>query len=207
MGLAGPFFAARAASRGAAAQVPVHILRRRSLPCLLTARRVCTGSDRRPFKLSKALCAVAHDESPCAAGLWRRSARRRVRLTRACPCTTRSCLAIGGLKSSSGSHSVQVAQSLPRPSSERPMKQYACRLHADDVPVSLSWRKECALLHHLARRPVRLTRGVPAAFFSVAAALGMPTYSKPPQRSCHSCARASTQRVRRFPYSARWARS
>ena len=80
---------------------------------------MCSLSDRRPFKLSKATCAAAHSDLPC--------------------------LAVGGLKSSSGSFLVQAAQALPRPAAERPAKQYACRLSADDKPTSLAWRDSTLL--------------------------------------------------------------
>ena len=91
--------------------------RRLVLPARKPLRSLPLG-DRRPFKLSKALCAAAHSDAPC--------------------------LAVGGLKSSSGSYLVQVAQSLPRPDSERPTTQYACRLRGYDAPTALSWRNECA---------------------------------------------------------------
>ena len=105
--------------------------RRLVLPARKPLRSLPLG-DRRPFKLSKALCAAAHSDAPC--------------------------LAVGGLKSSSGSYLVQVAQSLPRPDSERPTTQYACRLRGYDAPTALSWRNECASspAAHLSR-PILIT--------------------------------------------------
>ena len=101
-----------------------------------------TRSDRRPFKLSKALCAVAHCEMPYIPPPPPQPPPP--------PAPDRAdggmggrCLAVGGLKSSSGSFLVQAAQALPRPTAERPTKQFACRLRSDDKPISLSWRDEC----------------------------------------------------------------
>lgn len=52
------------------------------------------------------------------------------------------CLAVAGLKSSSGGHLIQVAQVSPRPSSEAPLEQLVCRLEdlTNDAPVCLAWR-------------------------------------------------------------------
>jgi hypothetical protein len=55
----------------------------------------------------------------------------------------RSCLAVGGHKSSSSGHLVQVAQALPKPSGDSPRAQFACRLDKLEVPTSLSWHDEC----------------------------------------------------------------
>lgn len=117
------------------------------------------------------------------------------------------CLAVGGLKSSSGNFLVQAAQALPRPTSEQPMKQYACRLNGDDRPLSLAWRDRCVLSlntrawpgqshpAHLQSKQYPLPSSG-AAFYSVAAARAVHTFSMRTLPSWHNPGKASTPPVR-----------
>lgn len=117
------------------------------------------------------------------------------------------CLAVGGLKSSSGSFLVQAAQALPRPTSERPMKQYACRLSSDDKPLSLAWRDRYVLSPQSRSLPQPIvschsqskkTWGPwpVAAFYSVAAARAARTFSMRILPNWHNLDRANTPPVR-----------